>query len=248
MSEAAVTVVLQDWRARGIEKPRAILPLEETERVLRILRRNACRAAGVRSCACWNVKPGVSADSGMTALIGVDEPETVEYVGPAFAADAATSDPCFGCRTPAVSRNEFSIAVFGENVRERESGGARIDPKVFSRPMSAGNLYRVLAAAFFRGWVTLAQARSMLDWAVRLDATSEVVRRFMKRLRARASFVETGVIKGEPASLFEEIEVVRTSILEDMEEAGRRKVAVSKQLDDELRDWLLATDLPQKLS
>ncbi|MTV40830.1 hypothetical protein [Duganella radicis] len=248
MSEEAVKLVLQDWRVRGIEKPRAILPLEETQRILRTLRRNACRAAGVRFCDCWQVKPAVAAETGMTALIGVDEPERVEYVGPAFSADPATVDPCFGCRTPAVSRMEFSVAVFGKEVREKELGAARVNPKVFSRPMSAGNLYRVLAAAFFQGWVTLAQARSMFDRAVQLDATSEVVRRFVKRLRARKSFVETGAIKEQPASLFDEIEAVRVSILVDMEKAGRRKVAASKELDDEVRDWLLATDLPQKLS
>lgn len=248
MPKAAVNQVLQDWRKRDIQKPRAILPVAETERILRKIRRHACKAAGVKSCNCWALVPAVSAMSGQSAIIGVDESETIEYVGPAFEPDDSTLDPCFDCRTPKVSKVEFSIVVFGENSHVKEAGGPLIDPKVFSRPMSPTNLYRIVAAAFVEGWISLSLARTILDQAMTLDATSHVVRRFLKRLRSRASFVNTGIIKGEPASVFDEIDAAKAEIQEDMLIAGRRKVANLRQLDQELRDWILSAELPNNLS
>lgn len=245
MSNDAAIQVLQDWRGRGIKKPRSTLPVEETARALTFIRRHACKSRGISECECWEPVAAVDASSGRTAIIGVDEPENVRYLGSMAGPDGASIDPCYECRTPGISRTDFSISVFGENVREKEVRGARVSAKVFLRPMSPGNYYRVVATAFAEQWISFDQARSLLNEAVQIEATSTVVRRFLKRLRQRSSFLNACIISGEPATLFREIDSTKEGILAEMVAAGRRKIERSQKLGNHLREWLLATNLPQ---
>lgn len=65
----------------------------------------------------------------------------------------------YACPTPGISKMDFSIAVFGENVIEKEVGGAMVDGKVFLRPIVPSRYYRIVSVAFFEGWISLSQAR-----------------------------------------------------------------------------------------
>lgn len=243
----AIHSLLADWSDRNIEKPRGTLPLKETAAGINYIRRIACKSAGIVNCSCWELVPSVNADSGATALVGVDEEAACKYVGPGPSEPEATN-PCHACRTPGVSKKAFSIAVFGENVIEKEDDGARIDPKVFLRPMGASTYYKVIAAAFANGWLTFGQASAMMEKTAEVEAASAELRPFLKRLRARVTYRNSGVISDDPRVLLDRIAEAKTKITEQMIERGKEAARRRLAHDETLQDWLLATKLPQDAS
>ncbi len=214
----AVIAVLRDWRDRAVEKPRAMLPVEMTTSTLRYVRQTACRRAGRLDCAAWK---------------GGERSTTVgEY-------------PCVGCADPAVPMAAFSRALFGV-VRDSDKED---DERVLRRWIQGGamspNDYRsVVANAWMSGWLSMSQAASLYNRCLEVEASGSALRRFLKRLRERKSFRESGVITDEPGALASMIASEKAALFESDRVRAEAAIRRSPNLDPEIRSWALATNLP----
>lgn len=158
MKNWALKKVLDDWKTRGVQKARAMQPADETSSALRYIRQMACRKSGVADCGCWS--------SGERAT------------------PLGQYSPCRDCNKPGIAMRDFSDALFGSG-----SGGNVKEERVMRRwmspdapaPMSSDDYRRALANAWAHGWITSAQAASMLQTSLELEATCSVVRRLLKR-------------------------------------------------------------------
>lgn len=216
----AVISVLRDWMGRAVEKPRAMLPVDMTTTTLRYVRQTACRRAGRLDCAAWQ------------------EGERATTVG---------EYPCVGCADPAVPMAAFSRILFGI-VRDSDKEN---DERVLRRwvqggAMSAKDYHAVLANAWTNGWLSLSQAVSLGNRSLETEASGNVLRRFLKRLRERKSFRESGVITEQPDVLASMIHSEKVALAESNRVRAEAAIRRSPSLDPEIREWLLATDLPQE--
>jgi hypothetical protein len=214
--------IVRDWQQRAVEKPRGVLPAETTSSTLRFLRQRACRSAGVSNCACWQ-------DDERTTPLG-------EY-------------PCAGCAQPAVAMGEFSKALFGsvkDSFNQSEANQERIVRRwINGAPMNPSDYRALLTNAWLHGWLGLSQTVSLFNNAIRLEANANVLRRFLKRLRERVSFRESGVVRVDEAKLAKEMEVEQHELMGQLLTRAEASIRRSSHISATDRAMLLATDLPQ---
>jgi len=185
-----VQEVLTDWRQRSISKPRNVLPLHFS-RTLQHIRRLACKAEGITDCDCYkdgdfDFEPG--------------------------------TNPCADCKAPAISLNEFSLVVWGTKTNEgtiearQKKGDLMVDVADLRgwingrAPIQPADMQRVVAVAWKNQWINSSNATTIANRIADAEATSSVLRRFLKRLRERVSFRKDRIIKDHPEQLEDEIE------------------------------------------
>lgn len=218
--EGAVISVLRDWRDRAVEKPRAMLPVDMTTTTLRYVRQTACRRAGRLDCAAWE---------------GGERSTSVgEY-------------PCAGCEDPTVPMAEFSRTLFSAVRDSDKEDDKRVLRRWIRGGAMNGNDYRsVVANAWMCGWLSTSQAVSLYNRWIEVEASGSAFRRFWKRLRERKSFRESGVITDDPGVLASMIESDKAALFKSERQRAEAAIRRSASLDPEIRDWLLATNLPRK--
>jgi hypothetical protein len=78
-----------------------------------------------------------------------------------------------------------------------------------------------------------------------VEANASVLRRFLKRLRERVSFRESGVVRVDEGKLAKEMEVEQHELMGELLERAEASIRRSSQISAADRAMLLATDLPQ---
>lgn len=162
---------IADWKVRKIEKPRStILPLEASigTSTLRLIRRQACKAGGVKNCFVWR-------DGELDF-----EPFT---------------NPCTSCKTQGVGLLQLSRDLWGVKTGRGHDQGAQIGAEEVDiadlrgwingkAPISPRRLRTAIGKAWLNGWVTSAQAMTMLSSVTDYEAAGSVARRILKQLRS----------------------------------------------------------------
>ena len=155
--------VAADWKSRGISKPRNVLPADgEAAIALRMIRRQACKAAGVTDCGIWS--------SGMLDF----EPGT---------------NPCTQCKTKGVSLLEFSESLWGTIDSGKRAGEPFVDEADVRgwingrEPIPPRRLKTAIARAWVIGWIGTTRAASDLSFVVENEAVGAVSRAAQKRWR-----------------------------------------------------------------
>jgi hypothetical protein len=110
--------------------------------------------------------------------------------------------------------------------------------------MSANDYRAVVANAWTSGWLSMSQAASLYNRWLEVEASGSALRRFLKRLRERKSFRQSGVITDEPGVLVSMIESEKAALFESDRVRAEAAIRRSSHLDPEIRNWALATNLP----
>ncbi|MBI5897901.1 MAG: hypothetical protein HZB40_01575 [Rhodocyclales bacterium] len=155
---------VEDWKARGITKPRNILPADgATALTLRCIRRQACKAGGVSDCLIWK--------AGELAY----EPG---------------SNPCTSCKTQGVGLLQLSKELWGIKGGTGQDAGAEIVGIEELRgwingrePIQPQRLRSGIAKAWSLGWLSTSQAATAMEETSSLEAAGSVARQIFKRLR-----------------------------------------------------------------
>ena len=157
-----VREVVEDWKDRGISKPRNTLAAGGYAAVvLRCIRRQACKASGVRDCQAW------------TAGELNYEPFT---------------NPCISCGTPGLGLLKLSVELWGVDAGGR-AGKLVVDEADLRgwmngrTPISPNRLNVATVNAWRNGWLSTTQAVSSMSACADLEAAGSVARRIFKRLR-----------------------------------------------------------------
>lgn len=221
----AVSMILCNWKSRRVEKKRANLPVEFTSSTLRYIRQMACRKSGISSCEVWT--------------------DGERYV-------AFDDTPCKRCKHPGVSNFEFSAALFGQNdetvpCKNKEEKDELLNKSkrelrrfIYSdAPMQSDDFKRAVANAYMHKWLTFSQTHSTLRNILELESASSWMRKFLKRLRDRASFKKARVITDDPAKITGELDVELKATQEAFLADGRQKIARSQHINAEDKQWLL---------
>lgn len=152
-----------DWRSRGISKPRNILPADgEAAIALRMIRRQACKAAGVTDCCVWS--------AGMLDY----EPGT---------------NPCTQCKTKGVGLQKLSEDLWGIKNSGRCAGELEVDEADVRgwmngrEPIPPRRLNTAVVKAWAKGWIGASQAATALSSIVDHEAAGAVSRAAQKRWR-----------------------------------------------------------------
>lgn len=176
----SLRIIVGDWKARCIKKPRANIPSEFTATTLLYIRQRACLQAGIKDCGCWN--------------------EGERSVTPG-------ENPCQQCPKPGVSMHQFSALVFGQGDSETQASLNKEEKDLLlnkrkrvvrrfasgAAPMQGDDFRKVLANALALRWITPSQTYSIHQNLLELEAASTWLRRFIKKPRA----INEGVAKEE---------------------------------------------------
>lgn len=222
----SMRMILCNWKSRGVEKPRANLPVEFTSSTLRYIRQMACRESGISNCEVWT--------------------DGERYV-------AFDDTPCKRCKHPGISNFKFSATLFGQKEHDTKAVLNKLDKDLLltntqreirrfinsGAPMQADKFKRAVANACMHKWLTFSQAYSILQNILALESTSSWTRKFLKRLRDRASFKKARVITDDPAKITGELDAELRATQEAFLADGRQKIARSQHINAEDKQWLL---------
>lgn len=207
----AVFTVLQDWKARKVEKPRAMIPASKTSSTLRYIRKVACRRAGTLDCASWSKGE-------------------LELLPGAY--------PCDTCSAPGVPMGEFLCVLFGTTPFDEPLKGERALRKWMSStaPMHADDFRRVLARAFVHGWLNKSQVCTLWESVLELEATSSALRWLGKRMRnGRIRPPSEEITRTLTLQIEKEIALSR----DRLSVRAKASIARSTMLDDRAKEKLL---------
>ncbi|WP_435626588.1 hypothetical protein [Candidatus Ferrigenium straubiae] len=174
----------EDWIARGITKPRNILPIDgEAARILRHIRRQACKADLIcenQDCQVWktvelNYEPGIYPLSSHKTLELDYEPGT---------------NLCTSCKTQGIGLMKLSVALWGVKTTPPEKVGEPVVDAPDLRgwingraPVPPDRLHAAIVSAWEKGWLSTSQAVSSVSSTADLEAAGSVMRRIFKRQR-----------------------------------------------------------------
>jgi hypothetical protein len=163
-------------------------------------------------------------------------------------------NPCQRCNQPGISSFEFSAALFGQHNHETDANLGKLDKdellcknkRVVRRylnsdsPMHPNDFKRAVAnATLLYKWISVSQGRSILMSTLELESSYSWLRRFLKRLRGRVSFRNTGIISDDPATIVEELDATLKATYETFLESGQRGIACARHIAVEDKEWLL---------
>lgn len=143
---------------------------------------------------------------------------------------------------------EFSIALFGKNADGEPIRDERVIRRFMNAaaPMQSDDFRRVIASAWLQRWISAMQAFSIHQNLLELESASSWLRRFLKRLRDRASFKNNGTITDDPETVGGELDAELRAVQEAFVESGRQKIARSTSISPEDKQWLLRQNRPTK--
>jgi hypothetical protein len=162
----------EDWKARGISKPRNVLPASgEGSLTLRVIRRQACKDTGVRDCLVWSAGE-LAHDPG--------------------------SNPCTQCKTMGIGLQNLSEGLWGIKTSGQHAGELEVDEADIRGwlngryPAPPKRLRTAVVKAWARGWLNSSQAASALSSIVDHEAAGAVSRLAFKRWRrsGKAQYVD----------------------------------------------------------
>jgi hypothetical protein len=141
----------------------------------------------------------------------------------------------------------FSRTLFGSVRDSDEEHEERVLRRwIQGGAMSANDYRAAVANAWMSGWLSMSQAVSLYNRWLKVEASGSALRRFLKRLRERKSFRQTGVITDAPGVLASMIESEQVALFESDRVRAEAVIRRFPSLDPEIRDWLIATNLPRK--
>lgn len=174
----------EDWIARGVTKPRNILPVDgEAARILRHIRRQACKADLIRDnqdCHVWKTvefdyEPGVYPFPSLKTLELDYEPGT---------------NPCTSCKTRGIGLMKLSEALWGVKTSPPEKVGEPVVDAPDLRgwingraPVPPDRLHAAIVSAWKKGWLSTGHVVSSGSSTADLEAAGSVMRRIFKRQR-----------------------------------------------------------------
>jgi hypothetical protein len=246
----AMLEILQDWKERGVEKPRENLPGSFTSGILFHSRRSACSKAKARSVAnCERWETGC--EGGCPApYLGAPSCGKVKSSCERFEIGAipAELNPCEGCPTPGISLADFSAALFGKkencvqprNKQEKDehlNKPTRVMRRLMAgAPMHGNDFRKAFANSIFLGWINPTNALTINRKLLEIEGTSAWLRKTLK-LRINPANLDPVEVDNE---IDEEIRRAEKAFLDE----ARSRIQRDSTLDVESRKELLATLLP----
>lgn len=224
--QSSLKMILRNWMSRRLGKPRANLPVEFTVGTLRYIRQSACQKTNSSNCEVWT--------------------DGVRHV-------AFNDTPCKRCKRPGITNFEFSAALFGQEESFTKAPLSKLEKDELLKkkkrtirrhinsdgPMQFDEFKHVVANAMVRRWISYRQAYSILQNILELEASSSWARKFLKRLRNRASFKKAKVIAEDPAKIASDLDAELRITHEKFLESGRRRIACAQNINSEDKQWLL---------
>jgi len=257
-----ISDVIADWREQSRKRPWAgSVPTTSSSSLLKYIRQNACKQAGVSNCGCWESYQidGDFIESKFHSVIlddGQNLPlsQSVQKVTFFSKSDKrilrmekrhSLGNPCKDCRTPGVSLSEFSEKLFG---REPNNGDLRRSIRQLRKWSYEGGSMRMndfgtlVASACSLKWVGLGQAMSIFSNMIEHLSVAKALLAFRKEIKSREVTSADEVTSHFVQEVDREISLLTAKLVE----RGNRKIERSHVLSEEEKQFLIATELPQK--
>lgn len=171
-----IAEAIADWQGRSVSKPRNTLPISVSGGAFRMLRRSACRSAGVQECGC--IRQG-------------------KFNLP------TSGNPCESCNKPGVSSLEFSEALFGKAFKNRQYVGPVVCDRTIQRwlndksPATPAHVTTALGRAWRYGWISGNVAYSVVKDLGLWESVLAAVRLARKKLAStdKGSVIEVETLR-----------------------------------------------------
>ncbi len=171
-----IAEVVADWQGRSVSKPRNTLPLAISGGMFRMLRRSACRSAGLQECGCIS--------QGQFNL-------------------PTRANPCESCNKPGVSSLEFSEALFGKAFEKQQYVGPVVCDRTIQRwlngksPATPAHVATALGRAWRYGWISGNVAYSLVKDLGLWESVLAAVRSARKKLSStdKGSVIEVETLR-----------------------------------------------------